>query len=364
MRLSLIRPRFTVRRLMVVVAIVGLLLWLVVMRTRSAAYQKIAFQFAQYPGHSSRMRHAWHVKTSDGRIINYHEDENFWLQHAWATRLANKYWKLSLRPWLSAGPDPPRPELLAHPRAPADCPAELTLGSSYEDGWCARTPGALPRSIPGGRSPGPGPPNNPKVSLSTRSLGLSGTRSPGLIGIASPSRGSSRSSDLGCLDFRPAVGPHPGARPIHRGLRCEPRRLIAFERTRFSIGHHVPYRSALIRLCDRVGALCHRRIARIAWRGGPRTLEQPPPPPDPSPRRDASPRAGPGPRRAAETFLNPRASARREDGVAGVAVDDPGRRRVLFVSHTCYLDSNNGASVASRSMMESLGRNGFSAAAM
>jgi hypothetical protein len=93
-------------------------------------------------------------------------------------------------------------------------------------------------------------------------------------------------------------------------------------------------------------------------------LEQPPPPPDPSPRRDASPRAGPGPRREAETFLNPRASARREDGVAGVAVDDPGRRRVLFVSHTCYLDSNNGASVASRSMMESLGRNGFSAAAM
>ena len=93
-------------------------------------------------------------------------------------------------------------------------------------------------------------------------------------------------------------------------------------------------------------------------------MEQLPPPPDPSPRRDASPRAGPGPRREAGTFLNPRASARREDGVAGVAVDDPGRRRVLFVSHTCYLDSNNGASVASRSMMESLSRNRFSAAAM
>jgi hypothetical protein len=137
MRLSRIRPRFTVRRLMVVVAIVGLLLWLVVMRTRSAAYQRIAFQFAQYPGHCSPNGHAWYVKTSDERIINYHEDENFWLQHAWATRLANKYWKLSLRPWLAAGPDPPRPEPLAHPRAPADCPAELTLGSSYEDGWCA-----------------------------------------------------------------------------------------------------------------------------------------------------------------------------------------------------------------------------------
>ena len=264
MRLSRIRPRFTVRRLMVVVAIVGLVLWLVEMRTRSAAYQKIAFQFAQYPGHSSRMRHAWHVKMSDGRIINYHEDENFWPQHAWATRLANKYWKLSLRPWLAlAGPEdcPPRPEPLAHPRPPADCPAELDSGQLVRGtGWCAAellVP--CPGSIPGGRSPGPGPPNNPEGLPSKRvpalSLGLSGTRSPGLIGIASPSRGSSRSSDLGCLDFHPAVGPHPGARPIHRGLRCEPRRLIAFERTRFSMGHRVPYRSALIRLCDWVGAL-------------------------------------------------------------------------------------------------------------
>ena len=70
-------PRFTVRRLMVAVAILGLLLglgrWLVVMRTRSAAYQKIAFQFALYPGH---LGHNWHVKTSDGRLIHYHEDEN------------------------------------------------------------------------------------------------------------------------------------------------------------------------------------------------------------------------------------------------------------------------------------------------
>ena len=41
----------------------------------------------------------------------------------------------------------------------------------------------------------------------------------------------------------------------------------------------------------------------------------------------------------------------------------PGRR-VLFVSHTCYLDSSNGASIASRSMMQCLARNGFAAVAM
>jgi glycosyltransferase involved in cell wall biosynthesis len=34
-------------------------------------------------------------------------------------------------------------------------------------------------------------------------------------------------------------------------------------------------------------------------------------------------------------------------------------RRVLFVSYGCYLDSSNGASIASRAMMEALGRHGF-----
>jgi hypothetical protein len=149
MHLPRIRPRFTVRRLMVAVAILGLLLglgrWLVVLRARSAAYQKIAFQFALHPG---RVGHNWHVKTSDGRFIHYLEDENFWLQHAWATRRANKYWKLSLRPWLAAGPDPPRPEMLAHPRAPVDCPPELTLSGSNRCDWCAPNSWALGRDYP------------------------------------------------------------------------------------------------------------------------------------------------------------------------------------------------------------------------
>ena len=39
-------------------------------------------------------------------------------------------------------------------------------------------------------------------------------------------------------------------------------------------------------------------------------------------------------------------------------------RRIMFVSHTCYLDTSNGATIASRSMMECLARRGFAAAAV
>jgi glycosyltransferase involved in cell wall biosynthesis len=44
--------------------------------------------------------------------------------------------------------------------------------------------------------------------------------------------------------------------------------------------------------------------------------------------------------------------------------DARANRRVLFVSHTCYFDTSNGASVASRALMECLARHGFAAAAM
>ena len=51
MHLSRFRPRFTVRSLMIAVAIVGLLmgasLWIVEMRTRSVAYRKRAYKFAE-----------------------------------------------------------------------------------------------------------------------------------------------------------------------------------------------------------------------------------------------------------------------------------------------------------------------------
>jgi glycosyltransferase involved in cell wall biosynthesis len=46
-------------------------------------------------------------------------------------------------------------------------------------------------------------------------------------------------------------------------------------------------------------------------------------------------------------------------------IDNPqGKRRILFASHTCYFDTHNGASVAVRSLMENLARQGFATAAM
>lgn len=44
--------------------------------------------------------------------------------------------------------------------------------------------------------------------------------------------------------------------------------------------------------------------------------------------------------------------------------NEPAGPRILFASHTCYLDTHNGASVAIRSLMECLARRGFLASAM
>jgi hypothetical protein len=141
MQLARFCPRFTVRRLMVAVAIVGLVLgtgrWLVVMRARSAEYQSKAFELVLNHGYAQINLD---VYTKDGRRISIYHDENYWRAHTYRSKMASKYWRLSLRPWLAAGPDPPPPEPLAHPRPPADCPAELTLGDSRPCGLCALNP--------------------------------------------------------------------------------------------------------------------------------------------------------------------------------------------------------------------------------
>jgi len=46
------------------------------------------------------------------------------------------------------------------------------------------------------------------------------------------------------------------------------------------------------------------------------------------------------------------------------AIGDAVKNRILFAARTCYLDTHNGASVASRSLMECLSRRGFSTAAI
>ncbi len=117
-------PRYTVRRLMVAVAILALslraILWLVEMRTRSAAYQRRAWEIGLMTARSGSG-----ILTSDGRWVGIGEDENTRLHDAWACKLAEKYWRLSDYPWLPVEPDPPPPERLAQPRRAIDLPAEM-----------------------------------------------------------------------------------------------------------------------------------------------------------------------------------------------------------------------------------------------
>ena len=124
MHLFRFRPRFTMRRLMVVVAIVGLLmggsLWIVRMRTRSAAYRQRAFEFSLMTARDGGV-----IFTEDGKFHSKYDNENDWLRDAWACKLAEKYWRLSLRPWLPVEPDPPPPELLAHPKNTVDDENEM-----------------------------------------------------------------------------------------------------------------------------------------------------------------------------------------------------------------------------------------------
>jgi hypothetical protein len=159
MRLSRFRPRFTVRSLMIAVAIVGLVmgasLWLFEMRARSAAYRERAFHF----GSMTCIRLGSHlVRAKNGLSVNPMDDENRYLKYVWAHKLAEKYWRLADRPWLPVEPDPPPPERLAHPRAAVDCEAELQLSHWHREplypwwtflwSWGGQH---LPRPFPGGR---------------------------------------------------------------------------------------------------------------------------------------------------------------------------------------------------------------------
>lgn len=122
------RPRFTVRRLMITIAILaiglGAIKWVVAMRVRSAAYQRWAYEFML-----TTVRHGSAVRTADGRWVNIHENDR--LRDDWAWRLAAKYRRLSYYPWLEAEPDPPLPRPLAHPRSALDLPErDFSLAAS------------------------------------------------------------------------------------------------------------------------------------------------------------------------------------------------------------------------------------------
>lgn len=140
--MKLPRLRFTVRRMMVLVATIALSLgairWVVEMRHRSTAYQRLRFEYEV-----SMMRSGSFVRMNDGRLVDRYEDENDRLHDAWASQLVAKYRRLSYYPWLAAEPDLPRPAPLAHPRSAFELPARITTGvdvNELRDDWFPRPP--------------------------------------------------------------------------------------------------------------------------------------------------------------------------------------------------------------------------------
>jgi hypothetical protein len=115
------RPRFTVRRLMITVAILaigfGAIKWVAEMRARSAAYRRRAVEFRL-----STLRTGSMFTTADGREVDRYDNENDRLMDAWAWRMEAKYRRLSYYPWRAAEPDPPPPRPLAHPRSALELP--------------------------------------------------------------------------------------------------------------------------------------------------------------------------------------------------------------------------------------------------
>jgi hypothetical protein len=121
------RLRFTMRRLMIAVAIIALSMgaarWVVVMRARSIAHYQRANDFARMMARAGSSTH-----TADGRVIDLYDNENYRIIDAWACPLARKYWRLSDYPWLPVEPDPPYPMLLDYPKGARDLPAKVHSG--------------------------------------------------------------------------------------------------------------------------------------------------------------------------------------------------------------------------------------------
>jgi hypothetical protein len=129
------RPRFTVRRIMIAVAILALslraILWVDEMRTRSALYDRRACEFTcERTGHPIS---GWFITRKDGTVVSIHDDEYSLLNDAWASNMARKYWRLSDYPWLSVEPDLPCPERLAHHKDAFNCSLPVETGCWYRE---------------------------------------------------------------------------------------------------------------------------------------------------------------------------------------------------------------------------------------
>ena len=97
------RPRFTVRRLMVAVAVAavafGSVSWIVRMRELSRHYAIRSEEYMRsLPGAGGT------IFMKDGRCMDKYGDENSHNREAWAWRMGAKYRLLSFYPWRAVGP--------------------------------------------------------------------------------------------------------------------------------------------------------------------------------------------------------------------------------------------------------------------
>jgi hypothetical protein len=95
------RFRFTVRRLMVAVAVVALILGLLRLRPQSIAYHQQAEDYAWVTFHPDSMI------ILDGQFASRNPATR--IRDPWAWKMAEKYWRLSDYPWLPDSSDPPPP---------------------------------------------------------------------------------------------------------------------------------------------------------------------------------------------------------------------------------------------------------------
>lgn len=133
------RPRITVRRLMVLIAILaisfGAISGIARLRARSYAYRQRAYGFRL-----STVRSGSAILLPDGRLVGIWENQNTRREDERAWQMAAKYQRLSYYPWLDADPDPPPPQPLEHARPgrelpPPDITIEATVRNSRPPIW-------------------------------------------------------------------------------------------------------------------------------------------------------------------------------------------------------------------------------------
>lgn len=100
------RVRFTIRRMMITVAVVSILVWAVKLHQIADSHRARAYRSKQHWGAAWR---GMYQKT-DGSYSSILGNENRDLHMFYYRSLKEKYERAARYPWISVAPDPPEPE--------------------------------------------------------------------------------------------------------------------------------------------------------------------------------------------------------------------------------------------------------------